>query len=66
MRNAIHVVTPDRFIIVVGTPFNGLVPYGPFKTRAAAEAWGDQRYPVDEWHIVPLEEPEAEAVKEAG
>lgn len=44
------------YILVVGTPFHGMIPYGPFATEELAMAWGDRRFPVDEWHIVPLNE----------
>lgn len=51
-------VKAKPYIIVVGTPFNGMIPYGPFDTKEAAIAWGDRSYPIDEWHIVPLEKAE--------
>jgi len=60
MRIVATPTPPDSYIIVVGTPFNGMIPYGPFVTKEAAADWGEKRYPVDEWHIIELEPPELE------
>jgi hypothetical protein len=46
-----------RYVVARGTPWTGIVLYGPFQSSQAADEWAQRQLAGSEWKIIYLFEP---------
>jgi hypothetical protein len=48
----------SKFAVVTGSPFDGMVTFGPFDDRDDAVKYAENTFGSDTWWVVELQEPE--------
>lgn len=46
-----------QYVLLVGNPFDGVEPVGPFPSRESAWSWGEQNHSETEWWVRVLISP---------